>query len=444
MGCHFCLHRLRGMSLTTALTLTAVQLPVVQPGVFMASVNPPPLGLRAGQTLIVDATLARDYNAAPGSTVEVRSDGIVGDNFEAVGATVNVMGGSAGNNFDAGASAVVNIVGGSTGISFDAYAGSTINVVNGTVGPLFRARAGSVVNLRGGVVGDSFEAFSASAVNISGGVFENEFHSDAGSTVVIQGRDFRLDGVPIAGLDGIGNTLPVNIPAGSQLTGTLSDGTPFAFSNQDSEISNGGDAFANGTLTLQAVAIPAIGPAEITRPPDAAVTFLRHDQTLTLLAGATVGDNFNAGWGSRVNVSGGAIGRNFEAAGAEVNVSAGSISSGFDAYTGSVVNISGGTVCNLFDAFGGSVVNISGGSLGDNATAFGGSVVNITGGSIGTGFHAEQSEVHVSGGTFAGAFTADEGSEVQISGGSVGGFFKPKVTAASVFQAALSATSLER
>jgi hypothetical protein len=47
--------------------------------------------------------------------------------------------------------------------------------------------------------------------------------------VRILGNEFQLDGMPIDGLDIIGNALPINIPAGAVFSGVLANGQPFAF-----------------------------------------------------------------------------------------------------------------------------------------------------------------------------------------------------------------------
>ena len=76
------------------------------------------------------------------------------------------------------------------------------------------------------------------------------------------------------------------------LSGTLADGTPFAFS------SNEGDTIAAGSITLQAADV-ANGPAIINVPAVAAPSGVHYGQTLNLSDGGTLNDDFNAGWGGR-------------------------------------------------------------------------------------------------------------------------------------------------
>ena len=308
-------------------------------------------------------------------------------------------GGSIGFDFNAGATngssvnAEVNISGGWIEIYFDAYSGSTVNISGGTG---FRL----------------FEAHSGSAVNVSGGrVFGASFHADGGSTLNVSGGELRLNDTLISGLDLVGNSVPLNIPSGSALTGTLADGTPFALSSTDY------DLIADGTLTLVAATLPAIGPTIINLPADPVPAGIRSGQNLNIDVGAVLGENFNAGWGSTVNINGGTIDENFETAGAQVNISSGKIDSFFDAYYGSTVNLTGGRIDSYAEAHDGSVINVSGGYLGYSFYARSGSVVNLSGGSIGYWTRAfSGSTINVSGGSIGYDFDSYPGSAVNLYG----------------------------
>ena len=164
--------------------------------------------------------------------------------------------------------------------------------------------------------------------------------------------------------------------------------TPFAFQDFTNRI---GDS----SLTLEAAALPSIGPAVITVPSDPAPLGIRDGQTLIVNDGKV--SHFNAGWGSTVVVNGGRH-EHSTAVGAQVTISGGTVA-GFHAYNGSVVNISGGLTFGGFvpwRAHSGSVVNISGGSH---------ERILVTGG-----------EVNISGGTL---ITIVSSGMVNISGGSV-------------------------
>jgi hypothetical protein len=266
---------------------------------------------------------------------------------------------------------VINIDGGKVG-GANSYIsdGSVVNLSGGSLGNDFWLYGGTL-NMSGGSIGNDVAAYGASVVNISGGTLGDGFRS-SGSTK-LSGGNFRVDGVPVDGLDYNYSERALDIPAGSVLSGTLADGTPFAFSDQD------GDVFAAGMLRLQRWDPPPRGPAAIYLPSGAAPAGLREQQTLIVGPGGKVGDNFTAGWGSAVTVVGGKVGNDFEAVGAQVTIAGGSVGDNFDAFYGSVVNITGGTVGNVLEAHRGSLVNITGGNVGSIA-AESGSVVNVSGG----------------------------------------------------------------
>jgi len=189
-----------------------------------------------------------------------------------------------------------------------------------------------------------------------------------------------LNGVPIDGLDTIGNTAALDIPANAIFSGVFADGRPFAFSSFDS------DNFAAGTVTLEAAEIPTAMPGVFIASTNPLPLGLRAGQTLTIDGGASVATNYIAAPGSTLIVSpGGTVGANFEAYGADVYIAGGNVGHGFDALAGTVVNISDGTIAggDPFAAWGDRKVNISGGSMGLCCLqAFEGSVVNHSGGQV--------------------------------------------------------------
>jgi hypothetical protein len=422
-----------------------------------------------------------DQSIGSHTQLNVFAGGVVGDNFDAgtygsvgVDIEVNISGGTVGDNFQANQGSVVNISGGTVGSAFHAEEGSTVHVTggsidsvaifggavadisSGTVGRLnlYRGTAnvtGGVVgvgvygfgvsrdcllNISGGLIGGGV-AFDGSTLNISGGAIGDELETQAGSSVSLIGGEFRLNGELIVGLENAGDAVPFNLPAGATLSGTFADGTPFVFTSDDQ------DDLANGTITLRAAALPPIGPAQISVPSDPAPYGIRAGQTLTVSSGGAVGDEFQAGRGSTVDVTGGSVGENLEAVHATVNISGGTVGRYMDAFEGTVVNLTGGAIERNADAFRGSVFNISGGVIGDFFRAHGGSIVNITGGTVGGPFSNSLtalagSEVNILGGTVLNdfdiiggtvniddgvvySFDAFNGSVVTISGGSVGG-----------------------
>jgi hypothetical protein len=409
------------------LMLSAAALPPLGPTVITASVDPVPLGIRAGQTLVVDsgASVASHFNAGWGSTVEVQAGGMVGANFEALGAVLNVFGGSVdGATVYAGSE--VNVVDGSVGSvladggshvtvsgssvffidvirgstlnisgrsvvgGFNAHSGSTVNVSDGSHVNLIRPLSGSTVNIFDGVVGDDLAAEIGSRVHISGGTVGNRLTARSGSSVVlsggsfgdfveaspgsaltIRGGEFRINGVPVS-VQGPG---AVNIPTSGVLSGVLADGTPFAFSSSRRE-----DTIASGALRLLMAGLPSVGPALINAPVDEVPMGIRDGQTLVIGSGGSVDQDFNAGWGSALRIhAGGTVGSNLEVVGGTVDILGGSVGGGLDAFVGTTINVVRGTVGEVFTAHNGSTVNISGGTIGSNFRALAGSKVNLTG-----------------------------------------------------------------
>jgi len=385
---------------------------------------------RSGSTVSISGGSAIEKFATSGA-VNILG-GTVGDNADAKdGSMVTITGGAVGDRFDADAGSTVNISGGMVGDDFDANEGSTVNVSGGSVGDSFEASSGSTVNITRGAVGDNFRAYNGSLVTISGGSVGDSFKSFNGGTVKISGGDFRLNGVLVSGLETSGNIITLDEPI-DYLTGTFSDGTPFAFSRADCDCDTFGgssDQFS-GELILKATVLPPVGPVRITASTDPLPRGIRQGQTLMVDNGGIVPENFSAGFGSKVIVeAGGSMGTNFEAVAADVNIASGSIDAGFDAFDGSTIFISGGSIGTRFSANNGSVVTMTGGSIGDNFDVLDGSKVNISGGSVGALRVFRNGEANISGGSFSSGsfgspFPTESGSEVNISGGTFSGRFR--------------------
>jgi hypothetical protein len=200
----------------------------------------------------------------------------------------------------------------------------------------------------------------------------------------------------------------------------LADGTPFFYSDQD----DGGFIWP-GSLRLTSVEIPTVGPSVIHVPSESAPSGIRQEQTLFVDEDGVLNDNFKAGWGSSVVVTGGTVGDNFEAAGARVAISGGTIGRDFGAFHGSIVTISGGTVGDNFYARKGSVVEISGEAVLGYAAVDTGGLLNISGGSINQHLRADPaSKIDIAGGVVD-TISVNEEAVLNISGGivdSVGAF----------------------
>ncbi len=348
------------------------------------------------------------------TNVEVNiAGGAAGPHFHAhSGSTTNISGGTVGRWFNAGTSnglstnVLVNITGGAVGDDFDAYAGSTINLGGGAVGDDFIAHSGSTVNFTGGVVSERFDALSGSSLNLLGG-------------------EYQLDGVPIPGLGSIGDTSGLNLPDGSVLSGTLTDGSLFILSSSNSNI------IADGALTLTTASIPPVGPSAINVPTDPAPTGLRPGQTLNLDTGGALGSIFNRGSfaavGATLNITGGSSFLTPKVVNSTVTIDSGGISNELHVFAGSTVNINGGLVSGSLKVFD-STVNITGGRLTDFFTGIfvnSGSTINISGGTVnglivgsisGT---STDVEVNISGGEITNSLFVFPGSTVNFSQGTL-------------------------
>lgn len=218
-----------------AVVLRRGSVPVLSPVTINAPADPIPNGVRAGQTL----------------NLSVGAD--VGDNFAAVGGTLNIQGGAAGfgleivdtamtiddgavgDNFKAYDGSVVELLSGSIGIQGRALAGSTVNIRGGSVGDVFAALAGSTVNISGGTLGNNLAAFADSTINISGGMIPASFRAFANSEVNLVGQSFFVTdplnpGELIDLTDGLtpGDPMLWTDRVGT-LSGTLLDGSAFSF-----------------------------------------------------------------------------------------------------------------------------------------------------------------------------------------------------------------------
>jgi hypothetical protein len=363
---------------------------------FDAATDPVPAGLRIGQSLTLHpgTRAPANFTALPGSTVLIVG-GEMRHGFEAAGASVTMSGGSIGE---------LSTI----------YRGTTLHVSGGDVGSNFEAASGSRLEVSGGTIGWVFVAHPGSEVFYSGGKFAGSFTVKPSSSFTIAGGDFKLDGAPIAALATPGTEQQIDLPEYGVLSGTLSDGTPFAFPSDY-------QWFAPGTLTLRATDISDAGPSVIRVPSDPAPPGLRSGQTLLLGDGGDVGDYFTADWGSIVRMSGGRIGHRFQAVGSFVNVTGGEIDS-INALFGSVVNIDGGSVNHHVSAGRGAIINLSGGEIASTVYASNGGRVNVTGGSLsGYAYVSNGSSLNISGGAVTGDISLYDASALSLLGGETHG-----------------------
>lgn len=377
-----------------SLTLVSAPVPGAVPRVFHSPGAAVPHSLRTGQRL------------------ELQPGGAAPVNFRVSwGSSVRIAGGEVGSRFRA-AGAVIDLVDGKIGELAVLTMGSVLNVSGGSVGSNLDAANGSAVNITGGTMGESFAALSGSRVSITGGAVESYFFADVGSDVAITGSGFRIDGVHVSGMTAIGESRQVDLPPHSVLSGTYADGRPFAFSQQST------DSFGTGVLTLKSVAPPAATPGIIHVDSSVAPVGLHSGQFLRVSPSGVVGDNFNADWGSVVNVEGGRVGRGFEAVGALVNVTGGAFGPGFHAFYGTACNISGGNFAGQVQAGRGSIINISGGQIDGYLDVAGGALASIGGDArVAAAFVHDGGALTVSGGRVGLAPYIMSGATLNVSGG---------------------------
>jgi hypothetical protein len=355
------------------------------------------------------------------SNVELNFSGLRAGKIQANGGSaVNLTGGTIWDFVIANQSSVVNVSGDATLLrSLQANSGSTVNVSGGTVARSSWAHGGSLFNISGGIVKDNFYAADGSVVNFSGGSQGDAYNFLAGSHVSLFGHEFRLNGQEIDGISSAGETTAIDLPAGSVLSGTLADGTPFAFSDQD------GDRIADGTIFVRQANLPPIGPASTFVTSEYEARGIRNGQQIIVGHGGKLPDWFSAGRGSEVVLDGGAIGSYFEAVGTRVNVVNGNIGNSFAAFDGALVDIVHGVVGANFGALNGSLVKVTDGRFGEYFHADAGSRVVIADGTFDRLFSAlGGSHVTIRGGEFGERFYAFSGSDVTIDGGSFGDNFR--------------------
>ena len=293
--------------------------------------------------------------------------GTIGPNLEVdSGATVNLFSGSLGDNIAPKNGSTFNISGGTIGSNFAPENNTTVNISGGKIGDLFSLGYNTKVNISGGVVPEIIYVGGDGVLNLSGGNI-GAFYAN-GTDTMITGSEFMLDGVPIAGLNGPGDSVTIPTSGGARLTTTFADGAVFT-----SVPDNLGD-----TLTLVAVAAPP-KPLEINSPSDPVPLGLRAGQTLNLGNGAELVDNFVA-VDATLNITGGTASDHLITLGTEVHISEGSVGDYFQARSGSMVNIDGGQI-GLGMKIMQSEAVITAGAI-DSLEASAGSTVEIHGGEV--------------------------------------------------------------
>lgn len=312
------------------LHLVDAELPA-QAAVINAPTDTVPHGLRAGQVMnLSSGAAAGDNFAAIGATLNM-SGGTVGAGLELFESLATVSGGEVGNTALLYGGSSLTINGGRVGTGLQALDGAAVTLSSGQLGESAAFAPGSQFTMTGGHVGPSIEI--QSDATISGGAIGRGLAVEEEGALEVQGGEFLLDGVPVAG--------EVTINVNQLLTGVLEDGSPFLF-NTDFDHNDQVDTVAFRSVTLTETHVPAAPPV-IDSATDPVPNGLRQGQTLRLRDGSTTTDDFTA-LGGLLEVSGGTVGVRLEALDTRIELQSGAVGENATLFEGSDLTVGGGEV----------------------------------------------------------------------------------------------------
>jgi hypothetical protein len=311
------------------------------------------------------------------------------DGFDGHGYSGVKVGDDSGSN----SNIEVNVFDGRT-TTLSVYADATINVSGGLVETISQIPPVKVnVNITGGTIRGYVWGGAGLRVEISGGS-TGSLRAEPGSAFNLVGSDFKLNGVPVAGLVQTGDSVAINIPLNSLLTGQLSDGTLFSYGTffhapyRQPPFATPFNTIADGTLrlTLAAAAPPPVATV-VNVPSDPMPPGVRSGQTLYLREGWSFLGQLTAESGAIINIEGSTQGDPFaatlQAVGANVNIGAGGIFNGpLRAYSGSAINVNDAGRLGSLDLISGSTATITGGEIGPTLVRSD-AVLDVSGGSVG-------------------------------------------------------------
>lgn len=364
------------------------------------------------------------------------------------GGRLNITGGNYQADLGAQAGSHVEISGGLIAgerPSFDAKDvvardGSNLIITGGEILSDVNADDGSTLEITGGGL-NLLEIREGANVTQSGGIVNRLSTRDNGS-FTLKGGEFRRNGMPISGLESLGNSGQIQLPLanGETLSGTLADGTPFLlFEPRD------GFELSRGTINLETVAVPTSAPNVFKASDGAFPQGLRAGQTL--IVDDDLGfSQIAAGPGSQVDfVAGGSLTR-FKAYGASVNVSGGMpLDTQFERFEvfdtktqmtdgilsrptfnfGSELTMTGGEIASASINYESNAI-VEGGAIG-NLDIFNGSSAEVNAGMITQLTVDSEGSVRIRGGDIQrlgageGASVRFIGTEFSVNGGSIRG-----------------------
>ncbi|BBO35881.1 hypothetical protein PLANPX_5493 [Lacipirellula parvula] len=372
---------------------------------------------------VAGGSVGRYWEVHPHGELQL-SGGLLGPQGTLRGGTLNVSGGSVSGDVDALDQSVVNVSSGEIGNGLELLGGSQANVTGGLIGANFRVGASSTAHISGGQVRelelqstgrgeftggvvDLMQAESGSTANIRGGAFGDGFDVSTGAQASLFGANFEINGVAVPGLAQPGDQVTLTVAANEIFTGTLSDGTPFAFDSRESDRPR--------TVTLKWTQ-PAAAASVVEVDSALAPLGVRAGQQLNLRAGGKLADSFNVGRGAEFNIHGGVVGKNLEAFAATVNIHGGQVGADFDAFAGTTVNVDGGSIGANFDVYSGAQLNFRGGYAFDVDAL--GAAIAVEGGKIRDLSLSGANQVNWRGGVVdAFSFFSTTGSSLGVFGG---------------------------
>lgn len=376
-------------------------------------------GLRPGQTLAVteggtlpasfrsiDAVLNVDGGAIgedlriAGGELSVTA-GTVEDVAVLAGATVSVVGGQLNRGARVHGPSVADVSGGQLlGVTL-AESGGVINVSGDAQVDLLRVNDGGVVDMEGGMLDAGATANTGGQMTLRGGSLGRRLLAYDGSNVEVQGGEFELNGSPIASSE------DVMLGPGDVLTGTLTDGSPFAFASVSGDVVEG--------IRLQATTLPPTSATPIVINDATDRSGLRAGETLTLEDGGVLPQHFQS-VNAILDIDGGTVGSGLQAAGGAVNMSAGTASE-LELLAEASGHISGGEVTGSVTAYEGASLQVSGNADVSRVVSTTGAVVTQTGGWIQTLITESGSTTVFSGGSLPSSLALRTGSSISLEGG---------------------------
>ena len=334
--------------------------------------------------------------------------------------------------FIAGRGSTVNLNGGSIGGS-SASVASILNITGGEVGPLHEVYGESEINLRGGNIGFGMVIHDGASLEMSGGKIDMPV-IHLGASIRAIGGNFYLNGEPVEGLGAVGSQLDIDWNEDDTLSGIYSDGTPFVF---EATLEN---PLEMHSIQLEASEIPDLTHDVFTISTPTDREYIRRNQSLKLLSGGRLNQDFIAGNGSAVEIQGGITYGEVITVGSSLDMQSGRLES-LKIRDSSSVNLSGGSVEGNID-LSKSTLNVYGAEINGELDVDREGVASLQSGTYGGLLKvSDGGTLTISGGQAQGTVVVTPGGELIIAGGSfdkdvvvLGGYAELQAGSTATFQ----------